>query len=205
LGLAGQSEDIYKRFFLTGGTAISEFYLHHRLSEDLDFFSEDDFPVDICDRYIEKLKNKYRASIQQKRRTGFYRYTLSGEFGELKIDFVYHVFKQLEFGKKIGKLKIASIWDILVDKLYTIFHRGTARDFVDLYLGIKYVDCDWDQLISAMEEKYQSGFDRMSLLSRLPIVKDLADYPKMLVPFDPKKMENFYFDMIKSQEKKIFK
>ena len=27
-----------KNFFLGGGTALSEFYLHHRLSEDLDFF-----------------------------------------------------------------------------------------------------------------------------------------------------------------------
>jgi hypothetical protein len=27
-------------FYLTGGTALAEFYLQHRLSEDLDFFSE---------------------------------------------------------------------------------------------------------------------------------------------------------------------
>lgn len=29
-------------FFLTGGTALSVFYLHHRSSEDLDFFSVDE-------------------------------------------------------------------------------------------------------------------------------------------------------------------
>ena len=29
-----------KNFYLSGGTALAEFYLHHRLSEDLDFFSE---------------------------------------------------------------------------------------------------------------------------------------------------------------------
>lgn len=29
-------------FCLTGGTALSEYYLHHRLSEDLDFFSENE-------------------------------------------------------------------------------------------------------------------------------------------------------------------
>lgn len=27
-------------FYLTGGTALAEYYLRHRLSEDLDFFSE---------------------------------------------------------------------------------------------------------------------------------------------------------------------
>lgn len=29
---------IYDFFYLTEGTALSEFYLHHRYSEDLDFF-----------------------------------------------------------------------------------------------------------------------------------------------------------------------
>jgi predicted nucleotidyltransferase component of viral defense system len=32
-----------RRFYLTGGTALAAFYLHHRLSEDLDFFSENVF------------------------------------------------------------------------------------------------------------------------------------------------------------------
>lgn len=124
---------------------------------------------------------------------------------ELKIDFVYQPFKQLEYGKKYHKLRIASLWDITVDKLYTIFQRAKARDFVDLYFGIKELDCDLDQLISAMEDKYRSGFDRMSLLSRLPIVKDLVDYPKMLAPFDKNKMEDFFFNLVKKQEKDIFK
>lgn len=33
--------DIEKKFFLTGGTALSVFYLHHRLSDDLDLFTKD--------------------------------------------------------------------------------------------------------------------------------------------------------------------
>ena len=203
--LASKSKEIYERFFLTGGTVLAEFYLQHRYSEDLDFFSEEDFPIDVCDKFIKKLEIKYKANIKKRTRTGFYRYELVGKFGELKIDFVYHVFRQLEYGKRINNLRIASLWDIIVDKLYTIFHRGTARDFVDLYFGIRELDCDLDQLISALEEKYRAGFDRISLLSRLPIVKDLVDYPKMIVPFSKKNMENFFLKLVKKQEKKIFK
>jgi len=33
--------DIEKNFFLTGGTALAVFYLHHRLSDDLDLFTKD--------------------------------------------------------------------------------------------------------------------------------------------------------------------
>jgi len=34
--LSGEIPD----FYLTGGTALSRFYLHHRFSEDLDFFAD---------------------------------------------------------------------------------------------------------------------------------------------------------------------
>ena len=30
------------QFYFTGGTCLSEYYLHHRFSEDLDFFSEEE-------------------------------------------------------------------------------------------------------------------------------------------------------------------
>jgi predicted nucleotidyltransferase component of viral defense system len=32
--------ELKKDFFLTGGTALAHFYLQHRLSDDLDFFTE---------------------------------------------------------------------------------------------------------------------------------------------------------------------
>lgn len=38
---------VREHFFLTGGTALSVFFLHHRFSEDLDFFAVD--PVDLSE------------------------------------------------------------------------------------------------------------------------------------------------------------
>lgn len=40
LELISQDKQITKRFYLTGGTALSEFYLQHRLSYDIDLFTE---------------------------------------------------------------------------------------------------------------------------------------------------------------------
>ena len=37
--------EIGPRFFLTGGTALAGFYLHHRLSVDLDLFTQDDLAL----------------------------------------------------------------------------------------------------------------------------------------------------------------
>ena len=43
LAIISKDKLICDNFYLTGGTALAEFYLHHRLSEDLDFFSENEF------------------------------------------------------------------------------------------------------------------------------------------------------------------
>jgi hypothetical protein len=40
LGRIVSSSEITNNFYLTGGTALSEFYFRHRLSEDFDLFSE---------------------------------------------------------------------------------------------------------------------------------------------------------------------
>ena len=37
--------DVGQRFFLTGGTALAAFHLHHRLSVDLDLFTLDDLDL----------------------------------------------------------------------------------------------------------------------------------------------------------------
>ena len=39
---AAKNAEITQWYYLTGGTALAEFYLHHRYSEDLDFFSENE-------------------------------------------------------------------------------------------------------------------------------------------------------------------
>lgn len=36
---AAKNDELTRWYYLTGGTALSEFYLHHRLSEDIDFFT----------------------------------------------------------------------------------------------------------------------------------------------------------------------
>ena len=40
LELISREDYFTKKFYLAGGTALAEFYLQHRLSEDLDFFTE---------------------------------------------------------------------------------------------------------------------------------------------------------------------
>ena len=47
--------DTGQRFFLTDGTALAAFHLHHRLSVDLDLFTLDDLALPAADALIPQL------------------------------------------------------------------------------------------------------------------------------------------------------
>jgi predicted nucleotidyltransferase component of viral defense system len=52
------ARSIAEPFFLTGGTALAAFYLHHRYSEDLDLFTLDHDALDVMEREIPILAAK---------------------------------------------------------------------------------------------------------------------------------------------------
>lgn len=43
-------------FYLSGGTALACYYLHHRFSDDLDFFTFEEIDPIFIHSYAEKLK-----------------------------------------------------------------------------------------------------------------------------------------------------
>ena len=50
---------ISDNFFLKGGTALSVFYLHHRVSEDLDLFTTNDIELTDIDELLKKTYLKF--------------------------------------------------------------------------------------------------------------------------------------------------
>ena len=51
-----KSPHLVKNFYFTGGTCLAEFYLKHRMSEDLDFFSENEFITSSISVCLQKAK-----------------------------------------------------------------------------------------------------------------------------------------------------
>ena len=45
LNLVGEEKSIRDNFYFTGGTPLAAFYLKHRLSEDIDLFSEEEVDI----------------------------------------------------------------------------------------------------------------------------------------------------------------
>src|SRR3990167_931690 len=101
LDLIASQNYFTKRYYLAGGTALSEFYLKHRISEDLDFFTEKQEvdPVSVIRFFEQNYHSLKLKKIETKKVLGLYNLFLHFNDGEiLKIDFNYYPFPLIEKG-----------------------------------------------------------------------------------------------------------
>lgn len=202
-----QCEEIIRWYTFTGGTALSEVYLQHRLSEDLDFFTRSPVMDHKISAFIDKAKATIGYTSYEKRvYSGLFMYTLTFPDGDrLKLDFNEYDFPPVERGTKLSKLDVDSIFDIAVNKLEAILSRAKSRDFVDLYLAMPVIGCDFDQVRMRLANKFSGIRDDEEIIRHLVKVVDFIDYPTMLVPFDRQNMIDFFLAEAKKLEHKIFK
>lgn len=204
---AAKNEEITQWYYLTGGTALTEFYLHHRLSEDLDFFTTSEVNNEKINEFIENLKASARIKYYvTKKISGLYQYTLFYSDGDIvKADFNEYDYPQVEQGVKFGKLRIDSMYDIAINKLESMCHRTKARDYVDLYSLISQDIFSMEQLMQRIPEKFGNRWTVPQYIRAFLAVQEAVDYPTMLVPFNKDDMINFYLSEAKKLEPKIFK
>ncbi len=199
---------ITKRFYFTGGTALSEFYLQHRLSEDIDLFCEkEEVNQTVVDIFLRKISSSLKvAEIKKSQFLGLVSYILVfGDGEKLKVDFNYYPFLRIEKGKKYHNLEVDSIYDIAVNKVHTMFMRLRSRDFVDVYFIMKTAGYMLDQLIRDAKVKFDWDIDRVTLASQFMKVRGIQDMPTILTPFNRKDFEEFFVKLAKSLEGDIFK
>ncbi|MBM3283307.1 nucleotidyl transferase AbiEii/AbiGii toxin family protein [Candidatus Gottesmanbacteria bacterium] len=209
LELAEKEPQITKRFYLTGGTVLSEFYLQHRLSEDLDLFSEEEVKPGMVEAFLQKIAPRLRViKIVKEQYLGLFSYKLFySPIKYLKIDFNYYPFLRVEKGKNFGNFEVSSIYDIAVNKIHTIAMRTNARDFVDIYFIFNETEYNnLERIRIDSQAKFDWPLEPKNLVSQFVRVKDLCnkDFPKMLKPFVRKKMEEFFLRLAKSLEGEIF-
>ena len=197
-----------KKFYLAGGTALSEFYLHHRKSEDLDFFTEEELDIRELERFINLVGKKIALEkVEYQHGFGLYTYFFypKGETVKHKIDFGQYPFPLIEKPKRLASLQIEALYDIAVDKTHTISVCPRLRDFVDLYF-IFQEKKEWNlkDLLQKAFEKFGIKVDPLQLGESLFQVNKLEDMPVMLKSFSRQTMENFFLTEAGKLEKKIW-
>ncbi|MDP3994925.1 MAG: nucleotidyl transferase AbiEii/AbiGii toxin family protein [bacterium] len=198
---------ILKRFYWTGGTVLSEFYLQHRESEDIDLFSENqEIHVPSINKFVAIAGKKLGAKrIVFKRFLGLYTYILKLPKSELKVDFNYYPFPRINKGSKWKELEIDSLEDIAANKIHTIYTQARDRDFVDLFFIMKNKNFDLKKMILLAKAKFDWHIDPIQLGQAFTQVVALKDVPKMLVSFDRDEMEKFFLNEAKKLSAGIFK
>lgn len=208
LELVQREQQITKRFYLTGGTALSEFYLKHRLSEDLDLFTEEkEVNQKAIEAFLKKISPKLSVvHIKRSQFLGLFSYTLIfDDKQELKVDFNYYPFLRIQKGAKFKNLEVDSIYDIAVNKIHTLFVKPRSRDYLDIYFIMKKYAYSLDKIILDAKAKFDWHIDRITLASQFLKVKDRDESQMVIVPFDKKDMDDFFLKLAKSLEKDIFK
>ncbi len=196
-----KEEYIRKNFYFTGGTALSFYYLNHRYSDDLDFFSEKKFNNQAIFNLIEGIVKKHNSKFQSRldEVTYIFDIVFSNNY-KLKVDFSFYPYKRLEKGDLIEGLYIDSLLDIATNKLVTISQREDVKDFVDLYFLLQKFSL-WD-LISGAKIKFNLEIDPFLLASDLLKVEDFTFLPRMIKPLELNQLKSFYRQIAKELSKK---
>lgn len=207
LDIVCQEKYITDNFWLAGGTALSEFYLQHRLSEDFDFFTDNESNLDNLKTILDKALKKTGAKSVEYRTIQMAKiFFLKGSQKEVvKTDFNYFPFPKFGKMKKYHNLKIAGLLDIAISKIDAILTRDKARDFVDFYFIQKTKPFDINLLIKKSEEQAGVKTDPLFLASCFLKAEKVKDFPKMLVPFNKEKMIAYFVDLARSQKSRIVK
>lgn len=201
-----QHKYFQENFYFTGGTVLSEFYLQHRYSEDLDFFSGDRFDNQTIFTLVSDWSNKYHFRFTSRFAEVVYRFDLTFANGaNFKLDFGYYPYKTIEKGLSYKNIQVDSLRDIATNKLTTVNQRTEVKDFVDLYFILQDKYTLWDLLYSC-EVKFKSMDIDIELLA-LDMLKvdDFKALPKMIKPLTLFQLKKFFRQKAKELGRKAIK
>lgn len=188
-----------RTFYFTGGTALAEYYLHHRYSEDLDFFTEDPFAARTLEIQVkEALSILKPSSIELETLNQQHTYFLSLGSERIKVDFAYYPFAHLGEYAKREALRISSLLDIMINKVHAITTRKRGRDFLDLYLGLIKEKLNVDDIISNYQLKFDVRLSHSELAKHFAGVLEALDQPRFLGSTPWTKVEKYFLTQAKN-------
>lgn len=182
---------LVKIFYLTGGPALAACYLNHRLSEDIDLFSDTAFDEATVTASMAHLVTSLGVRSKLSKILGRLRYDLTFPNNALlKVDFVFYDFSHIEPTNTFGDLMVDSVGDIAVNKLLSISQRTASKDFVDLYFLLKKYTV-WD-LQHGVEHKFKLEIEPLYLSSLFAKAEELTDLPIMKKPLSLETLKKFF-------------
>lgn len=163
-GVLKKLRSLGQPFYLTGGTAVSRGYFHHRYSDDLDLFANN------TDNFLDRVESilcflegqGYKIEVASNASPYFSRVYIKDAdavCGDgLKVDFVNDI--DVHFGEiqeTAVYYRTDSLRNILSNK-YTALYRLSVKDIVDICEIAKNMSFNWRDVIEEANEK-EAGID----------------------------------------------
>ncbi len=175
---------IIKKAYLVGGTALA-LHLGHRISVDLDFFTQEALEEQILSANLHKLPEFKEDGVAWR--------TVWGKIGETKFSLFYYKYPLLAKTHLLMGINLLDVKDLAAMKVAALGDRGTKRDFIDLYfLSKKY---SLDEILEFYNQKYGDLEDKIYHLVRSFDYFDDAevdDLPQMLIPVSWEEVKEFF-------------
>lgn len=175
---------IIKKAYLAGGTALA-LHLGHRISVDLDFFTQEALEEQILSANLHKLPEFKEDGVAWR--------TVWGKIGETKFSLFYYKYPLLAKTHLLMGINLLDVKDLAAMKVAALGDRGTKRDFIDLYfLSEKY---SLDEILEFYNQKYGDLEDKIYHLVRSFDYFDDAevdDLPQMLIPVSWEEVKEFF-------------
>lgn len=207
LDFVSESAYLCKNFYFTGGTPLAAFYVFHRLSENIDLFSEHEVHLPSIQTFIRSAQKKlgiHKADYRQF--FGLHSFELYFSPATiLKVDFNYYPFPRIEKGMKYKNISVDSALDIAVNKIHTIATKPRARDFIDIYFLVKEKGYRFHDLLMQAKAKFDWHIDPIQLGSRLFMARETSDFPRMLKTIEHSEWREFFVKEAKKLKSDILK
>jgi len=185
-------QPVGQKFFLTGGTALAEYYLQHRYSQDVDLFTLDAEAFDWAGASMPGIAANLNAQFEVRVQTITFHQVFLRVAGQddLKIDLVRDVGPQFGEHLHAGHIIVDSELNIAVNKVTALFGRAAMKDFVDLFFVLQ-KGYDLDQLVSFAKQK-DPGFSEFYFANMLRYHQRINSLPSLLKPLSLDEFHGFF-------------
>lgn len=187
-----RNSPLREHFYLTGGTALSAFYLRHRHSEDLDFFTEQEVGLESVLGLLRTTPHV--VDIQHERKYDRRLFLLHyHDQRTMKVEFTKYPFPPLEPRLAVEGIQVDGWRDILANKLMALTDRKDFKDYLDVYFLLREFPTIslWDAIQQTQRKFGVTGIDHILKGRFLEDLPPQGELP-MLKPYDPVAIASFY-------------
>ncbi len=186
------------KFYLAGGTGLA-LQIGHRISQDLDFFSDASFDPNSLFLFLKSKTDSQEEVIIET-------YKLLVTLEGVRCSFIYYdiplIYEKIIF----EDLPVADWRDIIAEKFKTVSQKGSKKDFYDIFSVIRMKKLTIEQAITIFKKRFENtGLNFYHVLRSLTYFEDADEdpIPNMLEKynFPWEEVKSFFIMNIKEFEK----